>query len=79
MNIVHVGKFVRRAALVASTAFFSACAPSSISAPPPMRPLAPEGPALAGRRIGMSNPNQVASVVLADAARAPITPARVAL
>jgi hypothetical protein len=58
MTTVHVGKLVRRAALVASTALFSTCAPASISAPPPMRPV-PDGPALAGRRIGVLDLSRV--------------------
>ena len=54
MRLEHVGKFVRRAVLFASTAFFATCAPSSISAPP-MR-SAPEGPAMADRELSMALP-----------------------
>ena len=61
MTIVHVGKIVRRAALIGSTTFFSTCAPSSISSPPPMRAV-PDGPALAGRRIGLLDPGGAVGV-----------------
>lgn len=61
MTIVDVGKLVRRAALVASIASLSACAPSSISAPQRMRPLTPQGPALAGRHLGSSAADHVTS------------------
>jgi hypothetical protein len=54
MRLEHVGKFVRRAALFASTAFFATCVPSSISAPP-MR-SAPEGPAMADRELSVATP-----------------------
>ena len=54
MRLEHVGKFVRRAALFASTAFFATCAPSSISGPP-MR-SAPEGPAMADRELSLAPP-----------------------
>ena len=64
MSIGRIGNFVMRAALVASTALFSACSPGSISAPPPMRPLVPEGPALAGRHVGLSRPVAPARVAL---------------
>lgn len=49
MRLEHVGKFARRAVLFAATAFFSTCAPSSISAPP-MRQV-PDGPAMADREV----------------------------
>ena len=64
MTRVRVGRLARRAALVAGTAFFSTCAPASISEPPPMRPV-PEGPALAGQRIGMLDLSHVTSAKLA--------------
>ena len=64
MTRVRVGRLARRAALVAGTALFSICAPASISEPPPMRPV-PEGPALAGRRIGMLDLSHVTSAKLA--------------
>jgi hypothetical protein len=76
MTIVHAGKYARRAALVASTALFATCAPSSISGPP-MR-AAPEGPALAGRRISMVDATRVAPAVVANAARGVVALARIA-
>lgn len=54
MRLEHVGKYARRAALFAATAFFSTCAPSSISAPP-MRQV-PDGPAMADREVSMATP-----------------------
>ena len=54
MRLEDVGKFVRRAALFASTAFFATCAPSSISAPP-LR-SAPAGPAMADRELSVALP-----------------------
>lgn len=52
MRNAQFGKFIRRMTVLASTTLLARCAPSSISAPPPMRHV-PDGPALAGRRIGL--------------------------
>lgn len=78
MTSVHVGKIVRRAALIGCTTFFSTCAPSSISSPPPMRPV-PEGPALAGRRIGLLDLSHAPSATAEDMAGRPLVRARIAL
>ena len=75
---MHVGKFVRRAALVGSATLFSTCAPSSISAPPPMRPV-PEGPALAGRSVGLLDLGHVAPTSVVGVAGIRYTTSRIAL
>lgn len=52
MTTVEPGKLVGRAALAAFTLLLATCAPSSITAPF-MRPV-PDGPALNGRHVGMT-------------------------
>lgn len=69
MRLEHVGKFVRRAALFASTAFFATCAPSSISAPP-LRPV-PDGPAMADRELGTALPSNARGASPEATLRAP--------
>lgn len=77
MTIMHAGKFARRAALVASTALFATCAPTSITSPP-MR-AAPEGPAMAAKRITALDASHMARITLESAARGTIAIARIAL
>ena len=65
MTVMHVRKFVKRTALVGSTVLLSTCAPGSITAPPFMRPV-PDGPALAGRRVGMASSSSTLGTRRAD-------------
>lgn len=51
MMSTNVSKFVRGAALAAFSVLLATCAPSSITSPF-MRPV-PDGPALAGRHVGV--------------------------
>jgi hypothetical protein len=65
MTVMDIGEFVKRAALVGSTVLLSTCAAGSITSPPFMRPV-PDGPALAGRRVGMASSSHGSRTRLAD-------------